>query len=307
MGRLKVIKYLCLPRKKTKKIFYKLIATLSNSILSVSINSKGAELISIQNNQTKREYIWEGNPEYWGKHSPILFPIVGTLKNNAYRFNGQNYTLPRHGFARDHEFKVISQEQDKVIFSLQENAATLAAYPFNFELQVGYTLTENEVVVSYLIKNNNQKTMPFSIGGHPAFALKNAFTDYSLRFEKEENLISYALENDLISDKTAIVKLQQNELQLRYSLFDKDALVFKSMASKQIQLLENNVPILHFKYSDFPHFGLWTKVGAPFICLEPWLGYADTLAATGNLTEKEGITLLEGNSAKEIRFSVEIV
>jgi galactose mutarotase-like enzyme len=307
MGRLKVIKYLCLPRKKQKKIFYKLIATLSNSTLSVSINSKGAELISFRNNQTKREYIWEGNPEYWGKHSPILFPIVGTLKNNSYRFNGQNYTLPRHGFARDYEFKLISQEPEKVVFSLQENTATLAVYPFNFELQVGYTLTENEVIVSYLIKNNNQITMPFSIGGHPAFALKNAFTDYSLRFEKEENLISYALENDLISDKTAFIQLQQNELPLSYSLFENDALVFKNMASKQIQLLENNIPILNFKYCDFPHFGLWTKVGAQFICLEPWLGYADTVTATGNLTEKEGITLLEGNSAKEIRFSVEIV
>ena len=294
-------------KKKTKKLFYKLIATLSNSILSISINSKGAELISIQNNQTKREYIWEGNPEYWGKHSPILFPIVGTLKNNAYRFNGQNYTLPRHGFARDYEFKVISQESDKVIFSLQENAATLAAYPFDFELQVGYTLIKNELVVSYLIRNNNQMTMPFSIGGHPAFALKNAFTDYSLRFEKEENLTSYSLDNDLISDKTAIVPLQQNLLPLSYALFEKDALVFKNMASKQIQLLENNVPILNFKYCDFPHFGLWTKVGAPFVCLEPWLGYADTIAANGNLMEKEGITLLEANSAKEISFSIEIV
>lgn len=284
-----------------------MIATLSNSILSISINSKGAELISIQNNQTKREYIWEGNPKYWGKHSPILFPIVGTLKNNAYRFNGQNYTLPRHGFARDYEFKVISQESDKVIFSLQENAATLAVYPFDFELQVGYTLIENELVVTYLIRNKSQSTMPFSIGGHPAFALKNAFTDYSLLFEKEENLISYALENDLISDKTAIVQLQQNALPLRYSLFEKDALVFKNMASKQIQLLENNVPILHFKYHDFPHFGLWTKFGAPFICLEPWLGYADTVAANGNLMEKEGITLLEANSEKEISFSVEII
>lgn len=284
-----------------------MIATLSNSILSISINSKGAELISIQNNQTKREYIWEGNPEYWGKHSPILFPIVGTLKNNAYRFNGQNYTLPRHGFARDYEFKVISQESDKVIFSLQENAATLAAYPFDFELQVGYTLIKNELVVRYLIRNNNQMTMPFSIGGHPAFALKNAFTDYSLRFEKEENLTSYSLDNDLISDKTAIVPLQQNLLPLSYALFKKDALVFKNMASKQIQLMENNVPILNFKYRDFPHFGLWTKVGAPFICLEPWLGYADTIAANGNLMEKEGITLLEANSEKEISFSIEIV
>jgi galactose mutarotase-like enzyme len=284
-----------------------LIAKLSNSTLSISINSKGAELISIQNIQTKREYIWEGNPDYWGKHSPILFPIVGTLKNNSYRFNGQNYTLPRHGFARDYEFKVISQEPEKVVFSLQENIATLAVYPFNFELQVGYTLIKNELVVSYLIKNNNQITMPFSIGGHPAFALKNAFTDYSLRFEKEENLTSYSLDNDLISDKTAIVPLQQNLLPLSYALFEKDALVFKSMASKQIQLLENNVPILNFKYCDFPHFGLWTKVGAPFVCLEPWLGYADTIAANGNLMEKEGITLLEANSEKEISYSIEIV
>ncbi len=307
MGSLKVIKYLCLPRKKTKKSFYKLTATLSNSILTIAINSKGAELISIQNNLTKREYIWEGNPEYWGKHSPILFPVVGTLKNNAYQLNGQNYTLPRHGFARDCEFEIISQEAHKIIFSLQENTASLAVYPFAFELQVSYALIENELVVGYLIRNKSQSTMPFSIGGHPAFALKNAFTDYSLLFEKEENLISYPLENDLISDKTAIVQLQQNELPLRYSLFEKDALVFKSMASKQIQLLENNVPILHFKYPDFPHFGIWTKVGAPFICLEPWLGYADTVAANGNLMEKEGITLLEANSEKEISFSVEII
>lgn len=294
-------------KKKIKKIKKKLIAKLSNSILSIAINSKGAELISIQNNQTKREYIWEGNPEYWGKHAPILFPIVGTLKNNAYQLNGQNYTLPRHGFARDCEFKIISQEAHKIIFSLEENNASLAIYPFAFELQVSYTLIENELVIGYLIRNNSQTTMPFSIGGHPAFALKNAFTDYSLRFEKEENLFRYPLENDLISDKTAIIQLQQNILPLNYSLFEKDALVFKSMASNQIQLLEKNVPILNFKYRDFPHFGLWTKVGAPFICLEPWLGYADTVTANGNLMEKEGITLLEANSKKEISFSIEII
>lgn len=155
------------------------------------------------------------------------------------------------------------------------------------------------MVVSYLIKNNNQMTMPFSIGGHPAFALNNALTDYSLRFEKEENLISYVLENDLISDKTAIIQLQQNELPLSYSFFEKDALVFKNMASKQIQLLENNIPILNFKYSDFPHFGLWTKVGAPFICLEPWLGYADTVSANGNLMEKKVLHYWKGIRQKK--------
>jgi galactose mutarotase-like enzyme len=297
-----------LPDKKSaKKTILKLTTTISNSNISATINSTGAELISLQHKHTEREYIWEGNPEFWGKHSPILFPIVGTLKNNSYHYNNQNYYLPRHGFARDFEFKIIELQSDKVIFSLQESQETLKLFPFKFELQLIYSLNENELVVTYIVKNNNNTTMPYCIGGHPAFALKNPFSQYSLHFESDESLLCYSLQSDLLTNNTNILSLQNKVLPLTYSLFEKDALVFKKMVSKQIQLLENHKPILNFKFNDFLNFGIWTKVGAPFVCLEPWLGYADTVNANGNILEKEGIQLLQSNTNKELCFSIEIL
>jgi galactose mutarotase-like enzyme len=290
-----------------KNISTTLTTTISNSILSAKINHKGAELISLQNNKTKREYIWEGNPDFWAKHAPILFPIVGTLKNNFYQYNGSTYELPRHGLARDFDFQLIAQEGHKVAFSLQTSEATFAIYPFNFELQLIYALEKSELIVTFKVINKDPKAMPFSIGGHPAFALKKDFEDYSLGFEPGEKLIPYQLENDLLSDKTQNIKLKDNQLPLTYSLFENDALVFKSLRSKQIQILENQVPLLNFKFEDFPHFGIWTKKNAPFICLEPWLGYADTVNANGNLLEKEGMQLLGNNSFETYTFSIEII
>jgi galactose mutarotase-like enzyme len=284
-----------------------LTTTISNSILSATINHKGAELISLQSLTSKKEYIWEGNPEFWGKHSPILFPIVGTLKNNFYQYKDKSYSLSRHGFARDLNFKLILQKKDKVVFSLQDSFETFAVFPFLFELQLIYTLKKSELIVTYKVVNRGSETMPFSIGGHPALTLKNKFEDYSLQFETDENLVSYQLVNDLLSEKTENIKLKNNQLPLAYSLFENDALVIKSLQSKHIQILENNKPILNFKFQYFPNFGIWTKINAPFICLEPWLGYADTINANGNILEKEGIQLLESNSYKQYNFSIEIV
>lgn len=281
--------------------------TLSNSILSATINHKGAELISLQSLKTKKEYIWEGDPYFWGKHSPVLFPIVGTLKNNSYQYKDKIYFLSRHGFARDFDFNIVSQEKNKVVFSLQNTLETFNIYPFQFELQLIYTLKKTELIVTYKVINNSSETMPFSIGGHPAFALKGKFENYTLQFESGEKLISYGLENDLLSDKTQCIQLKNDQLPLTYSLFEKDALVFKSLQSKQIQILENNNPILNFKFDNFPNLGIWTKLNAPFICLEPWLGYADTINANGNILEKEGVKLLESNSDTAYSFSLEIV
>jgi galactose mutarotase-like enzyme len=284
-----------------------LTTTISNSTLSATINHKGAELISLLSLETKREYIWKGNPEFWGKHSPILFPIVGTLKNNSYQYKNKTYSLNRHGFARDFDFQKIKQETDKVVFSLQDNEVTFKVYPFKFELQLIYTLKKSELIVTYKVINKNDGALPFSIGGHPAFALNNPFENYSLQFESGERLKSYQLENDFLSPKTLDIGLKNKQLPLTYSLFEKDALVFKSLLSKQIQILENNISILNFKFNDFPHFGIWTKINAPFICLEPWLGYADTSNTNGSLLDKEGIQLLESNSYKDFNFSMEIV
>jgi galactose mutarotase-like enzyme len=146
-----------------------------------------------------------------------------------------------------------------------------------------------------------------SIGGHPAFALKNKFETYSLQFDANENLKKYMLENDLLSEKTQLIPIINGILPLSYSLFDEDALIFKTLKSNQIQILENNIPFLNFKFKDFPNFGIWTKVGAPFICLEPWSGYSDVLNASGRIEDKEGIQLLAVDSSKAYQFSIEIL
>lgn len=281
--------------------------TISNSKLKALINHKGAELISLQRIDSGKEYIWEGNPEFWAKHSPILFPIVGTLKGNSYTYKDKSYHLPRHGFARDLDFELISQEKDSAVFSLKSNEVTKAIYPFDFELQLFYCLKDSELTITYKIINNDSDVMYYSIGGHPAFTLPNQLEAYNLEFEPDENLIAYELENDLLSEKTKNITLKNNRLPLTYSLFEKDALIFKKLKSDTIQILENGIPFLNFKFKDFPNFGIWTKSNAPFICLEPWAGYSDVLDTNGKLSEKEGIQIVEGNSSKEYIFSIEII
>jgi galactose mutarotase-like enzyme len=284
----------------------RLKTTISNSKISATISDKGAELISLKASNG-REYIWEGNPQYWAKHSPILFPIVGTLKNDSFNYDGNKYQLPRHGFARDMVFDLIRKTGTEAVFSLQSSEETRKLYPFDFELQIIYTLSDTELDITYKIFNKGSKIMYYSIGGHPAFALPKQFKDYSLDFETNDTLVSYQLENDLLSDKTIKIGLDKKRLPLTYSLFEKDALIFKDMPSKQIRLLENSLPILNFRFKKFPNFGIWTKMNAPFICLEPWVGYSDMLNATGNISEKEGIQALESNSHTAYNFSIEIL
>ncbi|WP_225990372.1 MULTISPECIES: aldose 1-epimerase family protein [Flavobacterium] len=280
--------------------------TLSNTKLSATINPKGAELISLKDDKGT-EYMWEGNPDFWGKHSPVLFPIVGTLKDNKYSYNGTTYTLPRHGFARDNVFTVKEQREDSVTFSLVANALTKENYPFDFELQIKYTLSGNSLHIVYIINNSGEEAMPFSIGAHPAFTLPGNFEAYSLQFEKEEQLVSTQLQNDLLSDVEIPVTLQNGKLGLNYDLFENDALVFKKIASQYIDIAKNDIPFLRVSFPDFPHLGLWTKPNAPFLCIEPWQGYADSTIGSGNLFDKEGILVLEARGEVKRGFSIEIL
>jgi len=284
-----------------------LTTTISNSKITATINSNGAELISLKDNLNEREFIWNGNPEFWAKHSPILFPIVGTLKNNSYLYNNVEYHLSRHGFARDNDFKLIHQADNEVIFSLKSNEETLQHYPFQFELQIKYTISGNDLQVTYHVFNENDLEMPFSIGGHPAFALDKNFENYALEFETDETLEYYPLEKDLLSNQSLKIYLEEKTLPLTYSLFENDALVLKKLNSNSILLKENNLPILNFSFKDFPNFGIWTKINAPFICLEPWVGYADTIDAKGNIIEKEGIQVLEPKKNDTFTFTISIL
>lgn len=280
--------------------------TISNSILKASIKHAGAELFSLKDNQNK-EYIWEGNPDFWGKHSPVLFPIVGTLKNNTYTIDKKEYQLSRHGFARDMEFKLIEKTGNSAVFSLESNAETLKKYPFEFELQLIYTLENTSLNIEYIVINKGETKMPFCIGAHPAIALPENFENYSFKFEKQEPLKYNLLENDLISNKTETLKTTENVVPLTYKLFENDALVFKTLESNSLTILENKKPYVQVDFEDFPSLGIWTKDQAPFVCIEPWFGYSDTADNSGDLFKKEGILVLEIDQSFHSQFSIKIV
>lgn len=278
--------------------------TIQNQAIKAVIKTKGAELSSLQ--KEGKNYIWEINSEFWNKTSPILFPIVGALKNGEYFHEGKVYKLSRHGFARDFEFEVIENSENAVVFSLKSNEETLKVYPFHFELQLSYILEGNKLVVKYEIINRSSEKMYYSIGAHPAFNIDGNFEDFSLIFDDEKDLETYKLEQDLFSGKTEILKLNGNVLPLQYELFEEDALVFKNFATKSLTLAKNNESVMKVSFPDFPYLGIWTKKDAPFICIEPWLGIADNANTSGKIEEKEGIQILENNSKKQIAWSVEL-
>ncbi|MFP5437753.1 MAG: aldose 1-epimerase family protein [Bacteroidia bacterium] len=276
--------------------------TITNGTLTAAINPKGAELFSFKSGET--EYIWEGNPDFWGKHSPVLFPIVGTLKDNQYTIDGKTYNLPRHGFARDNEFTIKHKEDNKVVFSLIASDKTKEVYPFNFELELIYTLTDSSLTLDYVVSNNSDSPMPFCIGAHPAFSLPGNFEDYKLVFEKNEPLVSIQLVNDLLSDITAEIPVHNGTLSLQHSLFANDALIFTNLESRSITITKQDKEYLKVTYPKFPHLGLWTKMGAPFICIEPWQGYSDADTANGDFFTKEGAITLQSGEKYTSGFTV---
>ena len=268
-----------------------MIITLSNTKISASINTIGAELSRLEKNN--KNYIWTVDEAFWNKTSPILFPIVGRLKNDSYSINGKSYELPRHGFARNFDFKIENQTENSALFSLESNAETLQQFPFEFELKMEYRLTENGLEITYLVSNKSNEVMPFSIGAHPAFAIDNAFDNYSLVFNQSEKMISHQLENEQFDGSVREIEAKNGKINLDYSLFEKDALVFRELESNEITLQHNNEFILKMIFEGFPYLGIWTKPNAPFLCIEPWCGLADNVNHNGNIEEKEGIIFLQ--------------
>lgn len=283
-----------------------LTTTISNANLTAQIKHMGAELFSLKNNQNT-EYIWEGNPAFWGKHSPILFPIVGTLKNNTYNYNQKQFQLSRHGFAREMEFELVEKSEESATFSLISTLETQKVYPFDFELQICYSLDENKLNIDYKVINKSETTLPFAIGAHPAFALPGNFEEYSLEFQQAETLKYYLLEEGLISNNSNEIQLDNKKLGLNYQWFEKDALVFKTLESKSITILKNEKSILKVNFNGFPNLGIWTVQNAPFLCIEPWFGYSDTLNEYDDFLKKEGIQLLRKNETFKSNYSVEIL
>lgn len=278
---------------------------LTNGTLTAAINPLGAELTSLKDNI--REYMWDGDPKYWAKHSPVLFPIVGSLRNNTYLYEGKVYALNRHGFARDNIFNLTNQTEDSATFLLTANNDTKIMYPFDFELELKYILRDKTLHLEYTLRNTSEKKMPFALGAHPAFALPEKFSNYSLKFENPEELASRQLENNLISEKTITHETENGTLPLDYKLFENDALVFTGLRSRSVDLIEGEEPLLKVRYEKFPHLGIWTKDKAPFICIEPWQGHADTVDCSGNITEKEGMLILASGEDYKAAISIQVL
>jgi galactose mutarotase-like enzyme len=281
-----------------------MIITLSNKNISASIDTLGAELIRLE--KDNKNYIWTVDETYWNKTSPILFPIVGRLKNDTYTIADKTYELPRHGFARNFEFKIQNQTENSVVFVLESNAETFKNYPFEFTLQLEYQLEENSLTMKYSVENKSNVIMPFSIGAHPAFAIENSFSNYSLQFNQEESLLSYELEKEQFNNKSKEIASKNGTIELDYTLFEKDALVFKHLKSDKISLLKNNKSVLSIHFKGFPYLGIWTKPNAPFLCIEPWCGLADNINHNGNIYDKEGVHLLQSHEIFTRQLIIEI-
>ncbi|MDB5120792.1 MAG: aldose 1-epimerase family protein [Sphingobacteriales bacterium] len=288
------------------------MVTLENNFLKVNIRSQGAEITSLINKSTVTEHVWQADADVWPWHAPNLFPVVGGCTNNEIHADGKTYRIGRHGFARNTEFAVADVKPTHAKFSLVFNENTLEVYPYKFTFQVLYDLVDNKLRISFKVINNDDKTIYFSVGAHPAFNVpffKNeVLEDYYLEFEKEEVLETHLLsENGLFNGAKEIVPADNNRLPLTDDLFAKDALVLKDLKSRNISIKsKNHEHSLSVKYPHFNYLGLWSKPGASFVCIEPWLGCADSEGKTMDIKEKEAIHALEYGHVFEVDFTIEL-
>lgn len=287
--------------------------TISNEYLSASFRTLGAELTSLQAQPSGTNFLWSGDPAFWGKHSPILFPIVGGLKENQYFYNGNAYTLPRHGFAREREFTCTEQTETSIRFQLQDDEQTRDLYPFAFQLEVRYRLEGNRLRVQYTVTNPAQEAMLFSLGAHPAFAVpidpSLTYSDYFLEFDTPVTAARWPLnEAGLIQPEPHPFWDGTKRVPLSHELFYTDALVFKQFPDNAIRIRSDKHPAyLEFQWRDFPYFGIWAAKNAPFVCLEPWCGIADSVDSSQQLHAKEGMHALEGGKYWQREWSVSVV
>lgn len=274
------------------------MAIIENEYLKVSVNTKGAELDSIFNKQTKLEYLWSGDAAFWGKKSPVLFPIIGTVKNDTYLFDEKEYHLSRHGFAREMEFSITAHTDDMITFTLESNGDTLLKFPFPFQFNIVYSIAGNELRVNYQVVNTGKKEMFFSVGGHPAFKVPltgdTLYSDYKLVFNERENAPRWPISKDgLIEANPVDFMTDTDELRLVKELFYKDAIVFKSLRSTSVKLVSDKSEHgFTFDFTGFPFLGIWAAKNADFVCIEPWCGIADSVTTDQHIETKEGIVSL---------------
>lgn len=284
---------------------------IENDYLRVEVSSAGAELRSLYDKKKDRELLWQRDPAFWGKSSPVLFPFVGESRGGSYRYENTTYQMPKHGFARDCNFEVERHTAEEVSFLLCSSEATLEIYPFTFELYLHYKLQHKRLSCTYEVRNRGDQEMLFSIGGHPAFQLdltsKDPLQDYYLQFPEDNMLTRYSFKEGLLHGQPQNVLLENGRLYLKENMFVDDAWILKDLCSTEVHL-KNKQKNYHIRlgFAGFPYLGLWAPVGAPFVCLEPWCGVNDLETHTGELEKKEGIERLEALSYRKRTWCVTV-
>jgi len=271
---------------------------IENEFLKITAREYGAELVSVFDKKNKIEHLWQADEKYWGWHAPVLFPVVGRCLNDEIIAEGKKYPMEKHGFARKMNFKLLELGNTKMVFSLTHSADTLAHYPYRFEFLIAYTLIQNKLHVFYEVINKDDRVIYFQLGGHPAFAVpfqpSESYSDYYLEFEQTENASRYFIdENGFFNNRKEAVLSNSSQINLRNDLFKDDALIFKDLKSRSVTIRSNNHShSLSVLFKSFNYLGLWAKVNAPYVCIEPWLGCADTAGEVVEFKNKEGVVVL---------------
>lgn len=264
---------------------------LRREAYQVEISEQGAELQSLV--WRNQELLWHGDPAWWGRRAPVLFPIVGKLADDTLRHEGKTYRMPQHGFARDLTWECVSADEAHARFRLHDSDATRACYPFAFMLEQTFQLDEGGLRITLTLSNPGASLLPASLGLHPAFRLPlpGARGPHALHFEREEPAPPRRLRHGLLSPEREANPIQDRVLCLDDHLFAHDALIFDALQSRALTYQAEGALSLNLTW-DFPHFGLWSKPGAPFLCLEPWQGFADPEGFKGDFTDKPGLVHL---------------
>lgn len=284
---------------------------IENEFLTAEINLHGAELASLVNKADGTEYMWQADPKVWARHAPVLFPIVGALKDDEYTVDGKTYHMTRHGFARDLDFTVIKHEDSTVSLELTDNETTHAKYPYAFRLVLTYTLDGHDLTVAYHVENPATGEMYFSIGAHPAFNIPLTsglkFDDYNFSFKPEKQRTRVGLEGkyaDFANGKT----VNENKLPLSLELFKDDALIYV-LDGDQTDMTLSSPKDQHgvtLSVTGAPYVGVWSNYPTPgaFCCIEPWWGVADDTTTDGNFKTKRGINKLAGGASFDAGFKI---
>jgi galactose mutarotase-like enzyme len=282
---------------------------ISSPVLTAEIAARGAELVALSGQG--RELLWHGDPVWWAGRSPLLFPIVGKVPGDRLRVDGHAYEMPQHGFARRMDFTLLQSDPASCAFELRASPETLQCYPFAFALRVAYRVSGPTLTVATTVINEGASAMPMSFGYHPAFRWplsdEPRRDNYELCFDFDEPAPVRPVVDGLLSDERRPSPVDQRRLRLSDRLFENGAVVFDTLRSRSVTYGLRDAPMLRVHFPEMPHLGVWSKPGAPFVCIEPWQGHAAPVGYAGELRDKPGIVSVPPGGSRSYEMSIDFI